>query len=366
MNIRQLTKDDTSIIKGIAILCILMHNFLHWIEPLDCQENEFGFIGSNIKSFFSAFADSPSEFFNIIMSYLGHFGVQMFIFISGFGLAMSFASKAKKYGSFVLDRLKKLYPLVAIAFIFYFFSTIIMSYRFVSAEEMKSFGYKFLLIHTLVSGEGESVCGPWWFFGLIIQLYLLFPLIYKLIKRFNIKAFVTICIVSYAIVYASLYTSFLPKNFFMMQNFPGHLPEFSLGVLFACNSGKKVNPLFFFVAIALFCLGNVYKAFFPLTFICITYILVCCHMKITEWCREKFPCKNFLIFFGNISMVLFATHGEFRWQFVAIAKNHGNAGFTILMMLLFLVAAVIIALGANAAYKWLLGLIDRKDTKMVK
>ena len=44
----------------------------------------------------------------------------------------------------------------------------------------------------------------------------------------------------------------------------------------------------------------------------------------------------------------------------AIAKNHANAGFTILMLLLFLIAAVIIALGANAIYKWMLNLVERR------
>ncbi len=364
MNIRQLTKDDTGILKGIAILGILMHNFLHWIEPLDCQENEFGFIRSNIDSFFTAFHDKPTEFFNIIMSYFGHFGVQIFIFISGFGLAMSMANKTRGYGRFLLDRLKKLYPLVIIAFVFYFFSTIIMSYRFVSAEEMKSFGYKFLLIHTLVPGEGESICGPWWFFGLITQLYLLFPLVYWLIRKFGAKAFAVICLVSYAIVYTMLYAQILPKNLFIMQNFPGHLPEFALGILFACNNGKKANIIFFFAAIVIFCLGNFFKVFFPLTFLCLTYIMICGYMRITEWTKGKIFGKSFFAFFGSISMVLFATHGEFRWQFVAIAKNHANAGFTILMLLLFLIAAVIIALGANAVYKWMLSLVERRKAEI--
>ena len=97
-----------------------------------------------------------------------------------------------------------------------------------------------------------------------------------------------------------------------------------------------------------------------MTFLSLTYVMICGYMKITEWSKEKILGKRFFAFFGSISMVLFATHGIFRWQFVAIAKNHANAGFTIMMLVLFLIAAVIIALGANALYKWSQSLMEKK------
>ncbi len=363
MTIRNLTKSDTLVLKGIAILSILMHNLLHWTEPLNSKENEFWFIKTNVYSFFQAFSDSPWDFFNIIMSYLGHYGVQMFIFISGFGLALSISNKPKTYGTFILDRLKKIYPLVIIAFVFYFFSTIIMNYRLVTLQEMRSFGYKFLFIHTFIPKEGLSVCGPWWFFGLIMQLYLLFPLIYKLIIRYNIKAFLIICLISYSLIYLEQFSDIFPNDFFILQNFPGHLPEFCLGILFVNNKGKKIHPILFFVALAIFCLGNFYKGFFPLTFLCISYVIICAYTKITEWSKGKIFGKGFFEFFGSLSMVLFATHGEFRWQFAAMALEQNNAGYTTLMLILFLITAVLIALSANVVYKKILALLQSKEKK---
>ena len=358
MKIRALQKEDTNIIKGIGILCIIIHNLLHWGQPLNGKENEFYFASDNVLCFFNAFAEHPAESLNIIFSYLGHFGVQLFIFISGLGLAMSMIANPRKYGSFIFDRLKKLYPLVIIAFIFYIMFTAIAFYRIINIDELKGFAYKFLFIHTLIPGEGLTLNGPLWFLGLILQLYLLFPLLFKLIGKYKTKAFVCICLISYAIVYACIYTKILPENLSVMQNFPGHLPEFALGILFAYSKDKKVNWIWFVIALAIFCLGNFYKVFYPFTFLCITYIFISIFLFIKKEGKFNFFDK-FLVFFGSLSMTLFATHGCIRWPFVVIAGNYNNAGWTFVVVLIYIVSAIIIALGAKAMYQWMIDVFSK-------
>ena len=358
MRIRTLQKDETNIIKGFSILCIMIHNLLHWGEPLKGKENEFYFISDNIYCFFNAFAEHPIDSLNIIFSYLGHFGVQLFIFISGFGLAMSMMSNPKKYGNFIIDRLKKLYPLVIIAFIIQIMIIAIAHYRFINIAELRSFAYKSIFIHTLIPNEGLNINGPLWFLGLIFQLYLLFPFIFKLIGKYKTKAFICICLISYAIIYAFLYTDILPENLFIMQNFPGHLPEFALGILFAYSKDKKVNWIWFFIAIATFCLGNFFKAFYPLTFLSITYIVICIYLFIKKENRINTTDK-ILIFFGNISMTLFATHSSIRWPLFIINNEYNNAGYTILVLMIYIASAVIIAIGAKAIYTYIIDLFAR-------
>ncbi|MBQ1652379.1 MAG: hypothetical protein II060_01195, partial [Bacteroidales bacterium] len=68
MKIRALQKDDTNIIKGIGILCIIIHNLLHWGQPLNGKENEFYFVSDNVFCFFNAFVEHPAETLNIIFS----------------------------------------------------------------------------------------------------------------------------------------------------------------------------------------------------------------------------------------------------------------------------------------------------------
>lgn len=363
MTIRALTKNDTNILKGIGILCIIIHNFLHWYQPLNTKENEFYFVKENVFSFLNAFVEHPAESVNIFFSYLGHFGVQLFIFISGVGLAMSMMAQPKRYGQFIFDRIKKLYPLVIVAFVFHFLFAAVAYYHFMTWEEIKCFIYKFLFVHTLIPGEGLSLNGPLWFLGLILQLYLLFPLLFKLISKYKTKAFLFICIISYAIVYACMYTKILPENLYILQNFPGHLPEFSLGILFACSKGKKINWIWFVVAITAFCLGNFYEALFPLTFLSITYIVICIYMLAKK--KETINIiDKFLIFFGNISMVLFATHSQIRWPFVEIGNKMSNAGYTFAIVLIYVASAVLIALGAKVFYQKLVELFSKRPKKI--
>ena len=94
MIIKRYSKQDTSILKGFAIICICLHNFFHYLPPSP-GENEFYFSLNHINNFFSQISETPAEFVNLIFSYLGHYGVQIFIFISGYGLAVSMGKQEK-------------------------------------------------------------------------------------------------------------------------------------------------------------------------------------------------------------------------------------------------------------------------------
>ena len=358
MKYKVLTKEDTSILKGIGILCIIMHNFFHWGQPLNGKENEFLFNPDNIFCFFRAFAEYPADSFNIFFSYLGHFGVQLFIFISGYGLAKSMLSKPQKYLPFIADRLKKIYPLIIIAYIFHFLFAIIAYGHVLEWKENLSFIYKFLFVHTLVPNEALSLNGPLWFLGFIFQMYLIFPLLFKLIQKYGAKAFAAIGIISYAIVYSCLYVDILPQGISVMQNFPGHLPEFALGILFATSSKKINNWILLIISIIVFCAGNFYKAAYPLTFISLTYIIICLYMLVSREKHTNIASKS-LIFMGNLSMVVFATHSQLRWPFVSLAINASNPWYTIAMLLLFLASAIIVALAAKVMYQRMIDLLSK-------
>ena len=358
MEYRKLTKEDTSILKGIGILCIIMHNLLHWATPLNSKENEFWFVPENIFSFFNAFKDYPADSFNIFFSYLGHFGVQLFIFISGYGLAMSMINNHKKYFQFIKDRLIKLYPLVIVAFVFYFIISIVAYYHVVEWEECRSFIYKFLFVHTLIPNEGMNHNGPLWFLGLIFQLYLLFPIVFKLIQKYGFKAFAIICLISYSIIYSCIYTDILPEGILIMQNFPGHLPEFALGIYIATSKNKCYNWIAFILAIIAFCAGNFYKAAYPLTFISITYITIFLYMLATKRGHIN-AFSKILIYIGNLSMVIFATHSQLRWPFVSIITKVNNPWYTLMLLAFFIITAIIIALGAKVLYQWLVDIFSK-------
>lgn len=46
---KKFTRDDTNVIKGVAILSIILHNLLHWISPSP-GENEFDFYRDRVNN----------------------------------------------------------------------------------------------------------------------------------------------------------------------------------------------------------------------------------------------------------------------------------------------------------------------------
>lgn len=359
MTIRNYSQQDTSIVKGFAILCICLHNFFHWIAPYT-GENELYFSEEYVINFFDRIAESPAEFINIIFTFLGHYGVQIFIFISGLGLTLSMLKKSKTWLSFIVDRLKKLYPLIITALIFYILFTITMDSKLPNENQFKELGYKLLFIHTLLPYQGLTLNGPWWFFGLIFQLYLIFPFLFHIIKRYNTKGFIAICIFSYTWTFISQYLFQDIFEVYYLQNFPGHLPEFCIGIWLALNSDKKINNIFFFLALILFCLSNYYKIFFPFSFLSVTVISIFAYQFFKNIPIQKTLLKKFLIYFGSISMTLFAVHGFLRYPFVQLSNNILNTPLGhICSATLFMTFAIIIALSANHVYDFLLSLFNR-------
>ena len=112
MERKELSKDDSLILKGLAILAIMLHNLFRWIEP-STGENEFSFSHDFVYRFGELLASQPQEFINIIFSYLGHFGVQAFILLSGYGLTKKYGTgKPLKAGSYITSHLVKRWMLL--------------------------------------------------------------------------------------------------------------------------------------------------------------------------------------------------------------------------------------------------------------
>jgi peptidoglycan/LPS O-acetylase OafA/YrhL len=257
----------------------------------------------------------------------------------------------------MIERLKKLYPLLIIAFVFYFFYSIVLEWKMLEWFHYKEFLYKFLFIHTLVPESATTLSGPWWFFGLIFQLYVLFPLLFKALKKYNIKAFVLICVVSYIWIYISQYIYSPKADIMLLQNSPGYLPEFTLGILFALNPGKRIHFIWIVLAFVIFSLGNFYKSFFPLTFLSITVVMYWGLSRIMPFILNKTKIiKSVLFYYGSISMILFVIHGELRPRFISIC------GETFVMRyfsaILFLIAATALSILGAMMYKWMVKRLD--------
>ncbi len=160
--------------------------------------------------------------------------VAVFIVASGFGLTYSLVGKGGPNGGWkqwYRKRLLRLFPLYWLAHLIYLVAP------FISRKD--AIDYRFLL-----SFLGDRFYPPdtlfyylvpaWWYFGLIIQLYLVFPLLFRLLQKLGPVRFLALCIS------ATIVTRYLLVDVFHANgNYPqgaffmGRLWEFAMGMVLA-------------------------------------------------------------------------------------------------------------------------------------
>ena len=84
-----LSRDECAALRGLAIMAIVLHNYCHWLG-FAVKENEFTFNAANTERVWGALA-SPDAMLPVhLLSHFGHYGVPVFLFLSGFGLVMKY------------------------------------------------------------------------------------------------------------------------------------------------------------------------------------------------------------------------------------------------------------------------------------
>ncbi len=123
----------------------------------------------------------------------GDQAVAVFLILSGFGLAWGASAQRAdgvRWGDFLRQRLARVYPEYWMAHLF------ILVGAFVFREPIQSdISFLFSLLGIRVTPDLlYAVSVPWWFIGLIIQLYLVFPLLWMLQQRLGWQRFALITI----------------------------------------------------------------------------------------------------------------------------------------------------------------------------
>jgi uncharacterized sulfatase len=348
-----LSQNHTLIIKGIGILAIVFHNYFHWVLP-NVGENEFIFDAERIGQFFTYFDKKPFESINLLFSYLGHFGVQLFIFISGYGLAKSTEKRLPAWSEFVADRLRKLFPVFIAAVIMLLMLNYFRSGMLPATGVLQMAWRKLILVSNFVPGEGLSLNGPWWFYSMIVQLYLLFPLAYRALRKYKWAGFAMLILPAYALVYF-VNPLLMPHDINLWMNFPGHLPEFAFGVFLAMYPKTRMPRWVYFAAFLVFAGSNVYEWAWPLGFLSVTVVMLGVFRYVAQagWGNRLSAAKRFIAYYGALSMYLFAVHGFLREPFVKSANGYSHPVYTVLLGLAFFGFATLVAAGLKVFLDWL-------------
>lgn len=166
----EISREAGVVLRGIAILGIVLHNFCH-LQGVG--ENEFRFFHYNVFAFWGSLQAGLSAALWDTMSFLGHYGVEVFVFLSGYGLARKYASVLPRFGGFMRHTLSKLYMLMIPGLMVYAVADFLV-WRDISDIALRAV-CTLSFFPNLSSSIWEYIAyGPYWYFGLTLELYIFF------------------------------------------------------------------------------------------------------------------------------------------------------------------------------------------------
>lgn len=345
MNNQLLTRAECNAMRGLAIIGIFMHNYCHWLNPV-VKENEYQYFQSN-TDWFKQVLSAPDELLPMhLLSFFGHYGVPVFLFLSAYGLVMKYETSAdgqslqkdrsglESVFSFMKYHYKKLFKMMILGFVA-FTMIDLMTPRSHHYEALDIVAMLGMFNNLLPRPDAIIWPGPYWFFGLMLQFYLVFRLF---IARRHWGWTVGLMVVCVALQFC-----FGPESEELNRyryNFMGGMLPFGLGILYA----RYGRPMDLKVHVALL-LGSVFMIFWlSMSFIGWTFVpvFICTATVSLAKLLSTHPLQhinNALIWTGGISAALFVCHPITRKIFIPLSRQGDYyAGF-----LLYIVTSVCLA-----------------------
>ena len=361
LNREHLNREQVTQLKGIAIVAIALHNYFHLIFT-KTKENEMDFDPNRFEYFLSSFVFSPSEWVQSTFTYFGHFGVQIFIFLSAYALAISYPNIDSGY-RFLTSRIKKLYPIFVTSILVWL---VLWGLRHGIRGPywllLEHYGEIFQILtglYTLIPGNGFPVVGPWWFISYIIQFYLMWILLSRLSTRVSNRALLAVILAGVAFNYSI--TPFVLDAFRinLLLTPLGHLPEIILGVYYA-RTGISTSRLLFFGAWVTLAFSGLYYSAWPLHNLSALLTFLYLSVKLIDSQQPRL--SALLNWLGAYSLPIFLINGFFRLPFIKFAKANHAWWIDILIGLLFFGVVCIAAYLISKSLNWTMRAIATRVT----
>ena len=320
-SINHYTKDQTAFLKGVGILLIVLHNFYHNLTP-HIGENEFAFAQAVAKNALETLIHRPGDSLKVLFSYFGHYGVQLFIFFSTYGLTRKYLAKPPTLRCFLANRFNKIYVSFLLCVALYVTLGLLKS-TFLTHDKVlywDSLLWKVLLISNFMPGQAMMPVGPWWFMPFIFQVYLLYPWLLTTYLRYGYRCLAFLAIASLLgewLLNRYLIANALNINFTVL----GHLPVLCLGIVMARQKTIAIPSGGVVAALLLVVLGGIKEGFWLLGDVAITVLMLAASRLIMTRSLTSLTAKV-VIFYGNISFPLFMVNGFLRTPFHQLAESY--------------------------------------------
>ena len=175
----ELSRRETAVLKGWAILGIMLHNYCHWLS-FTIKENEYTFQYKWVYYLHEHVMRLDRNLLLDLLSFFGHYGVPVFVFLSGYGLVKKYGTDGGQMPSvwrFTRYNVLKFWRLMIPALLLFIaVDTCWVAGRF--RYTWPALLEQLTFVINLFPDPGKHILpGPYWYFGLTLQLYLLYWLV---------------------------------------------------------------------------------------------------------------------------------------------------------------------------------------------
>ena len=208
---------------------IVLHNFLHIAMFHLPEENEMSFSAEKANAFFDSLSGLGGSFGGFI-SHLGWIGVPVFVFLTGYGIALKEPPTSNRtVWAFVKRNYIKLFALMLPAILFFACGDVLRGD--IWPDMLKRASYLSMLAN-FVYPWVYCLPGVYWYFGFTFQFYLLWALFGR---RFNGKNLLIWSVVF--IIGLFFFVSYGSENALSVFRhcFTGWFPVFAVGVWMGLN-----------------------------------------------------------------------------------------------------------------------------------
>lgn len=357
MNKQILTRNECNALRGLAIIGIFLHNYCHWLGPI-VKENEYQYFQKNVDALNVALTHPDSNLPLHLLSFFGHYGVPIFLFLSAYGLVMKYERKpdvsvsSHSSASVIKYQLSQIWDFIRYHYLKLFKMMIVgfVAFTMVDAITPGRFHYDFLgvvaqlLMFNNVLPTPDKIIwpGPYWFFGLMLQLYI----VYRLFLYRRHWGFAVALIIICEIIQLSCNPEGEALNRWR-YNFIGGMLPFGIGLLTARHGEPFTYQLSAIIIVpSIYMVYYFCDGFFNWTLVPLAIIFTnVCLVKLLQPRSNNFISTllgaifRFLQWMGSISAALFVCHPITRKIFIPISRQ-GNF-YT--GLLLYIIASICLA-----------------------
>ena len=326
-----LSRSECNIMRGFAILYIIIDNLTRLFNGV-FPDNEFVYLRSSVEGFLNNLSHPNSMLTFNFISFYCPYGVMLFIFLSGYGLTLKYEKgngQSTSHKDFIVSHYKKMFIMHAKGLALFLSVFLILNPNYIV-------GGLYTILQVLLIGNlnplQRILPGPYWFFGMIMEMYIIYRLII-----YNRKDSIAIILTILSLVVMAFTNPEGGMMRYLRYNCFFAILPFCMGVLAARHLNNKTLSIHKPVV----CAGWLILFFILLTlskFNFYSWLIMPIFVVSTAVCIVKLICKvklfdNIFSWLGALSGVLFVVHPTVRVMLLDRANESGTYYHTVLIYL---------------------------------